>query len=45
VIAIVRELALEPIRRLARLAAPERVGDDEVFSGIQRLSALEQLVG
>jgi hypothetical protein len=46
VITVVREFALEPIGGLARSAATQGVGDDdEVSSGIQRLSVLEQLVG
>ena len=46
VIAVVRETAFEPVRRFARAAATEGVGDnDEVAPDVQRLSLLEQLVG
>ena len=46
VIAVVREATLESVGRLARTAATECVGDnDEVSSGIQRLSVSKQFVG
>jgi hypothetical protein len=46
VISVVRELALEPVRGLARTATTERVRDDnEVSPRIQRLPVLEQLIG
>ena len=45
-IAVVREFSLEPIGRLGRPAAPERVGhDDEILAGVERLARLEQFVG